>query len=227
MSGNLRLEITELLGRAGIAIYFSYAALGKAFSITQLLAGSSAGENWPLQLLSDLASLTFLSLVAFLALVRLKPLRRAEGIEPRVTAMVATFLMVLIAVVDSRQPFPGSTLIGTCIVAVGSALSVYSLAWLGQSFSIMAEARRLVTGGPYAIVRHPLYVTEAVAVLGMVLLHWSVLALLAFAVQCCLQLRRMRNEEEVLRAAFPEYADYAERTPRWFPVPRRFRRQPA
>jgi protein-S-isoprenylcysteine O-methyltransferase Ste14 len=221
------LEITEFLGRAGIFTYFSYAALLKAMSISHLIGGSSTMEDWPLPLLSELASLTFICLVAFLAVVRLKPLRRAEGIEPRVTAMVATFLMVLIALVDSRQPFPGSTLVGTCLIAIGSAMSVYSLAWLGQSFSIMAEARRLVTGGPYAIVRHPLYVTEAVAVLGMVLLHWSLLALLAFALQWCLQLRRMRNEEEVLRAAFPEYAAYAERTPRWFPVPLRFRRQPA
>jgi protein-S-isoprenylcysteine O-methyltransferase Ste14 len=218
ISGNLRLEITELLGRSGIAVYFSYGALLKAMSIALLIDGSSIAENRPLQLLSELASLTFLCLVAFLALVRLKPLRRAEGIEPRVTAMIATFLMVSIALVDSHEPFPGAALVGTCLVAVGSALSVYSLAWLGQSFSIMAEARRLVTGGPYAIVRHPLYVTEAIAVLGIVLLHWSLLAVLAFALQLCLQFRRMRNEEEVLRAAFPEYAAYADRTPRWFPV---------
>lgn len=226
-SGNLRLEITELLGRAGIVLYFSFAAVLKAMSIAHLIENSFTTENWALQLLSDVASLMFLCLVAVLALVRLKPSRKAEGIEPRITAMTATYLMLLLVTVKGDPPFMGATLIGTCLVAVGSALSAYVLAWLGQSFSIMAEARRLVTGGPYAIVRHPLYVTEAVAALGVVLLNGSPLAVLVFIIHSCLQLRRMRNEEKVLRAAFPEYADYAERTPRWFPMPALRRRQPA
>jgi protein-S-isoprenylcysteine O-methyltransferase Ste14 len=33
-----------------------------------------------------------------------------------------------------------------------------------------------------------------------------------------LQLRRARHEEGVLQAAFPEYASYAARTPRWLPT---------
>jgi len=36
-------------------------------------------------------------------------------------------------------------------------------------------------------------------------------------VQWLFQLRRMTNEETVLRAAFPEYADYARRTPKVVP----------
>jgi protein-S-isoprenylcysteine O-methyltransferase Ste14 len=98
--------------------------------------------------------------------------------------------------------------------------------WLGRSFSIMAEARGLVTRGPYAIVRHPLYVAEEIAVIGMVLLNWSLLAVLLACAQWALQLRRMRHEEEVLETAFPDYASYAARTPRWLPALRRRQRQP-
>jgi protein-S-isoprenylcysteine O-methyltransferase Ste14 len=228
MNASRRVEITEFLGRAGIVLYFSFAALAKAMSIKTLVMGNApAPDNWLLLLLSDLASLMFLCLVVVLAVVRLKPSRRAEGIEPRLTAMAATYLLLPLVMVDGGPPSMAVAVAGTCLVALGSALSVYVLAWLGQSFSIMAEARRLVTGGPYAIVRHPLYVTEALAVLGVVLLHWSLIAVLLFGLQWCLQLRRMWNEEAVLRAAFPDYAAYAERTPRWFPMPPRRRRQPA
>jgi protein-S-isoprenylcysteine O-methyltransferase Ste14 len=228
MNASRRVEITEFLGRAGIVLYFSFAALAKAMSIKTLVMGNApAPDNWLLLLLSDLASLMFLCLVVVLAVVRLKPSRRAEGIEPRLTAMAATYLLLPLVMVDGGPPSMAVAVAGTCLVALGSALSVYVLAWLGQSFSIMAEARRLVTGGPYAIVRHPLYVTEALAVLGVVLLHWSLIAVLLFGLQWCLQLRRMWNEEAVLRMAFPEYAAYAERTPRWLPMPPRWRRQPA
>ena len=78
--------------------------------------------------------------------------------------------------------------------------------WLGRSFSIMAEARRLVTHGPYSIVRHPLYLAEEVAVIAVGLLNFSALSMVVLAAHWALQLRRMHNEEKVLTAAFPEYA---------------------
>ena len=229
MSGSRQVEVSEFLGRAGIALYFSVAAMVKIMSITRLLGSSSPpADNWLLLLLSDLASLVFLCLIVVMAVIRLKPSRGAQGIEPRVTAMAATYLMLpLVVMVESVPPSAAVAVAGLCLVALGFALSAYVLAWLGRSFSIMAEARRLVTGGPYAIVRHPLYVTEAIAVLGMVMLNWSLIAVLVVGVQWCLQLRRMRHEEEVLRAAFPEYEAYAGRTPRWLPwLPGR-QRQPA
>jgi protein-S-isoprenylcysteine O-methyltransferase Ste14 len=81
----------------------------------------------------------------------------------------------------------------------------------------MAEARRLVTDGPYAIVRHPLYVAEELAVLGIFIQYASVPAALILAVQALCQLQRMHNEEAVLRRSFPEYSAYAARTARLFP----------
>ncbi|HSS94668.1 MAG TPA: hypothetical protein VLR46_11855, partial [Candidatus Dormibacteraeota bacterium] len=43
------------------------------------------------------------------------------------------------------------------IATLGLAYSVWGLAYLRRSFSIIPEARRLVTGGPYGLSRHPVY----------------------------------------------------------------------
>ena len=86
-----------------------------------------------------------------------------------------------------------------------------------RSFSLMAEARRLVTDGPYAYIRHPLYLGEAAAMLGLMLQFVSPLALGIAAVQLAFQLERMKNEEQILSEMFPEYSAYMQRTARLVP----------
>jgi protein-S-isoprenylcysteine O-methyltransferase Ste14 len=82
---------------------------------------------------------------------------------------------------------------------------------------MMAEARRLVTSGPYRFVRHPLYLAEELSVIGLFLQFASLWTAALFAVQIAFQLRRMHNEENVLTASFPEYAAYRRRTARLIP----------
>lgn len=221
MRESRRAEFADFVGRVGIVIFFTAIATLKGMSIAQLLGNGAIvpADNRLLVLLSNLASLVFLCLVVTVAVFRLKPSRAVSGIEPRVTAMVATYLMLPLTVMPlGNTPPATASVVGFCLVGLGSLLSAYVIIWLGRSFSIMAEARGLVTRGPYAIVRHPLYVTEAIATIGMVLLNWSLIAVLLAGLQWALQLRRMRHEENVLQAAFPEYAAYAARTPRWLPA---------
>ena len=52
---------------------------------------------------------------------------------------------------------------------MGSLGSILVLWRLGKSFSIMPEARKLVTGGPYACARHPLYTVEIITIIGTAL----------------------------------------------------------
>jgi protein-S-isoprenylcysteine O-methyltransferase Ste14 len=103
------------------------------------------------------------------------------------------------------------------LVLAGNGFAVMILMRLGRSFSILPESRKLVTTGPYKIVRHPLYLAEAVATLGAVINFLSPWALLLVGVQTALQLVRIRYEERVLRQTFPEYAKYAKHTARLIP----------
>src|SRR4029077_7970043 len=99
----------------------------------------------------------------------------------------------------------------------GFVMSTFTLLWLGRAFSVTAQARRLVVAGPYAIVRHPLYLCEEITVLGIALAHLSIAAVLIVVLQWVYQLRRMTNEEKVISATFPEYAAYAAKTPKVIP----------
>ena len=109
------------------------------------------------------------------------------------------------------------TVIASLFSLVGTAVSVFVLAHLGRSFSLMAEARRLLTTGPYRYMRHPLYIFEAVATLGVVIQFLSVYTVVIFIGCCLLQFQRMKNEEAILEKAFPEYQSYKLKTARLIP----------
>ena len=170
-----------------------------------------------LDLAANLASLAFVVLVVGMTIVRLKPLRSAEGLEPRFSALVGTGLALGIVALPKADIGVGLEIVALVLIAIGWILSVYALLWLGRAFSVMAQARHLVTTGPYAVIRHPLYLCEEIAVLGIALTHLSIESVLIVVVQWLFQLRRMTNEEKVLRATFPEFDAYAKRTPKVIP----------
>lgn len=174
-------------------------------------------HNKPLTLLSALTGAAFSFLIVLTTFNRLDPKLQSEGLAPRICALAGAFLSLSLLVMPSAEWPAGIHAVGISIVMVGTALSFWVLRWLGRSFSIMAEARALVTTGPYSLVRHPLYVTETLALMGALLLHLSWPAVLLVAVQLGFQWRRILYEEAVLRRAFPEYEDYARRVPRFIP----------
>jgi protein-S-isoprenylcysteine O-methyltransferase Ste14 len=69
----------------------------------------------------------------------------------------------------------------------------------------------------YALVRHPLYLGEMVAVAGVALQYSSAGALLLLGLVWAFLLWRMTYEERVLFQSFPEYGDYMARTARLVP----------
>ena len=176
------------------------------------------GPERLLALAARLANFMFLILVAATALTRLSPILKAKGIEPRVSALLGTFLCAGLAMLPKTELGPVLSITSTLLIIVGSVSSFIVLRWLGKSFSILAEARRLVTSGPYKVVRHPLYLCEGIALLGVALQVISPLAVAIALIIVLIQFRRMINEEVVLNSAFPEYGAYAARTPRVVPA---------
>jgi len=170
-----------------------------------------------LQFGSLIFSALFCLLCVWLLLIRDKPVLRAQGLLPRIAALAGTFL----AVGMLRLPVPDMLLFQQATIflltGLGTAAAIVILARLGKSFSIMPEARTLVTTGAYAHVRHPLYSAEIVIVLGMTLQYQQPWSLLMGGSVIVLQVIRSLYEEQVLSQAFPEYEAYRARTKRFIP----------
>ena len=179
-------------------------------------ASVDADGSWKFfaEVVSRSSTILFLGLLSILFIIRLEPIRKAKGILPRVLAIAGTFSMTLVTIFPRANLSFTQTVIATVLSLVGTGLSVFALAHLGRSFSVMAEARRLVTSGPYRIVRHPLYVFEAVASLGILFQFFSFYSVLIYLAHCFLQLQRMKQEEAVLEGVFPEYQTYKLKTAR-------------
>jgi protein-S-isoprenylcysteine O-methyltransferase Ste14 len=111
---------------------------------------------------------------------------------------------------------------GVAFWLVGACIGFWPLWHLRKAFSIEPEARVLVTSGPYRWARHPIYAMYLLINAGLWLRHPTLpfaLVLLAWVV---LLLLRIRAEEQVLLAAFPEYRIYRERVGAFGPKPRAF-----
>jgi protein-S-isoprenylcysteine O-methyltransferase Ste14 len=209
----------DLVVRVIFICWIFFLALPGAVGIGTRVRGHPGA--WDLPLLADILARTgvllFFVLAAMLVLLRLRPVSKAQGLQPRLSALAGSFLLMGIALFPRHDLPIGLNLLSAGLMFLGHFLAVYALAWLGRSFSIMAEARRLITHGPYALVRHPLYAAEVIGAIGLFLQYASPWTALLMVVSMGFQLQRMRNEERVLGATFPEYVAYAARTRRLIP----------
>ena len=164
-----------------------------------------------------LSTIAFCALIAGTVVLRLRPAARARGLEPRFSALFGSFLVTGLVFFRRHDLSFAGEMISTALVLTGNALAVVVLVQLGRSFSIMAEARRLVMSGLYGFIRHPLYLAEELAIIGILMQFLSVWTVLLWIAHLAFQLRRIQNEEKVLASSFPEYAAYQARTARLLP----------
>jgi protein-S-isoprenylcysteine O-methyltransferase Ste14 len=105
--------------------------------------------------------------------------------------------------------------VGLVVSAAGIGLAMASRACLNRSWSPRAEHRQtteLITSGPYAVVRHPLYAGLLLAIAGSAI-GQSVFWLLPMLVYGPLFILTARREERTLLEQFPDsYRAYMKRT---------------
>src|ERR1051325_2374547 len=158
--------------------------------------------TYSVNLAMHLSTMAFCALIVGTVLLRARPATRARGLEPRLSALLGSFMATTLIFFPRRDLPVSAELTSILLIAAGYSLACVALFQLGRSFSLMPEARRLVTSGIYGFVRHPLYLAEELATIGILIQFFSVWTVVICTVHFAFQLRRIHHEERLLSSAF-------------------------
>lgn len=148
--------------------------------------------------------------------------------------LAAAAIIIVAAVRLRRAHLPGAALfsygiftpplalswIGAAWTAIGIGFAIWARVNLGRNWSshpAVKEHHQLVTTGPYAYVRHPIYAGIMLAALGTAITSsiFGVGMLIFISVAFAL---RMRREEQLMLERFPDhYPEYQKHTKRLVP----------
>ena len=211
-------EVAAKLGIAGVCLFLCLGAVVRFATVLDRAPARGLDALSTAQLFTIICQTIFYLLVLWFTLIRRPALRRASGWKPRIVAAIGAFSIFGFGLLPPAQGLAiGWHLAAASLLLAGAALATLVLPYLGRSFSLMSEARGLVTHGPYRFVRHPLYLVEELAAIAGFIEAFSLIAGLLLALQIAFQIRRILNEEAVLAASFPGYARYQARTARVIP----------
>jgi protein-S-isoprenylcysteine O-methyltransferase Ste14 len=212
-----------LLGRVVPASLFGIALMVQANRVRGAWASVRGWNAGPGVLAAVDALMVFLyyGLLVALYVARLPPRDRDRRPPIALAAFGGSFLSMCIPFLPAAPRRDWLLLPADLVSLAGIVWTIWSLLWLGRSFAILPQARRLVTGGPYSLSRNPLYLGEIVGGWSVFLPTLSWPGALVLAANLGLQLVRVRAEERVLARSFGEdYAEYRRRVPRFVPLPR-------
>jgi protein-S-isoprenylcysteine O-methyltransferase Ste14 len=139
-----------------------------------------------------------------------------------VLAFAAMYFGIANAVFPRRVPiwFPWQRVVGSIVIAAGAVLVTWALVHF-RSWRFRAkleEGHQLATGGPFRILRHPIYMGLNLLALGTVVWVPTLLVWVGFVLMAVGSDLRARAEEALLEGAFGHsYRKYMARTRRFIP----------
>ena len=132
-------------------------------------------------------------------------------------------LTLVLGRVGPRLPSPLGTVarpLGLGLIAAGATFFAAGLATLGRNLTPFPRPKddaTLVRGGPYRVVRNPVYAGGILMSLGNTLWHRRPLGLLGTAALLLFFDAKASREERWLEQRFSEYPAYRRRTPKLVP----------
>jgi protein-S-isoprenylcysteine O-methyltransferase Ste14 len=177
------------------------------------------GGDWPFVMMvaARVSLIIFIIVLLSFYVSRFRPVSKYSNWNPKITALLGTLFMYLLLLTPRAPVDAFWDSLSTALILAGCVTAILVVVDLGRSLSIMPEARKLVTHGLYRTIRHPLYLAEEIAIIGFYLQFRSWQTLPILVIHFYFQIRRMDWEESILAKAFPEYAEYKQRTYRLFP----------
>ncbi|HLY43427.1 MAG TPA: isoprenylcysteine carboxylmethyltransferase family protein [Terracidiphilus sp.] len=158
--------------------------------------------------------------------VHTKTTTRLEPAASRIVRVLA-FVIVIVLLSTTRIPLPWlyrqlwpvglwPFWLGAGITVAGLLFAVWARVHLGRNWSrsvTIKEDHELITSGPYALVRHPIYTGILAGFVGTAIALSEVRGVIVIALIFLVFWAKLRMEEEWMRSEFGEtYADYAGRT---------------
>ena len=170
-----------------------------------------------LSLLSIAFSTLYVSGISIILLTAGKPLARYETLAPNVLAVLAGFGVYAFGLLAPAETRPFGVLVPLLLIASGAAIVLLSLFYLKRAFSVTPQARTVVRSGPYALVRHPMYVGNILSITGWGLVIGTPQALLLSLFACVLQVCRAHYEDRLLAKTFVDYGAHMSNVNGFFP----------
>ena len=116
--------------------------------------------------------------------------------------------------------FPGNALL-LAVELLGLALGIWAVFTIGiGNFNVTPDplrSSRLVTRGPYRVIRHPMYLALLLVTLPLVAMHFSLLRLAIWLVLFVDLVIKLNYEEGILATRLEGYRDYLQRSYRLVP----------
>lgn len=114
--------------------------------------------------------------------------------------------------------------VGAAGLLAGLGIYLASMAALGPAYDVSSASgaplhrdQRLVTTGPYALVRHPMYTGLAIAAVGGLLLYRTWTTVVFVGLLPVLAVRARREEAALAERFGAAWAAYRDRVPAWLP----------
>ncbi len=109
---------------------------------------------------------------------------------------------------------------GVVLTIVGLMILIWARLHIGQYYTEYIEVQenhQVITTGPYAYVRHPIFTAFFLVAFGWLLVNPSISTALIFAYTLIDYIGAAKQEEKLLLEQASGYAEYTIRTPRFFP----------
>jgi protein-S-isoprenylcysteine O-methyltransferase Ste14 len=155
--------------------------------------------------------------------------KTTQRLEPAASRILRAFAFLIVIVLLSttrirlpwlyRQLWPSGIspfCIGAAVTVAGLLFAVWAREHLGSNWSrsvTIKQGHELITTGPYALVRHPIYTGILTGFLGTAIALSQVRGVICFVLVFLVFWAKLRMEEKWMRSQFGEtYATYAHQT---------------